>query len=154
MMTDVTIREAVENDLAACAKIINDYIDETDWLPRTLSRNEMQGVFTPDMLASRYFLVAEKDGVIGGYLSMDVENGKIPGLYLARRFRCGGTGKALIERAKRKCPQGLSLTVFEPNQHAKRFYEREGFVEIAEQRSDETPEGVPVLTMRWNGEAR
>ena len=150
-MNKVVIRLAVPEDLSICSKIINDYIDQTEWLPRVVSHENINAMFNREMLNARCFLVAEHDEVVGGYLSMDEDKGIISGLYLGKGFQCNGAGKMLLETAKERRPEGLGLTVFEPNIHAKRFYEREGFIEILEERKNETPEGVPTLMMRWNG---
>ena len=151
--TRATIREAVIDDLPACAAIINDYIDDTEWLPRVISREEIENLFTAKLLEMRVLLIADVDGEVGGYLSMDKDNGKVSAIYLAPGFRCNGTGKSLIDAAKKRKPDGLNLTVFEPNVHAKRFYEREGFAEAPEERDENTEEGVPTLMMRWEGAA-
>lgn len=149
MRGELVVRPAEPHDLAVCAAIINDYIDDTQWLPRTLSREEIAALFTPDMLETRMFLVAENDANVGGYLSMDAGTGHIHGLYLSPGWRCNGAGKQLLDVAKAQHPNGLKLTVFEPNIHAKRFYEREGFTEISSERQDDTDEGVPTLMMHW-----
>lgn len=144
------IRPAVAGDLAACAAIINDYIDATEWLPRIHSRAELAGMFTPELIERRTVLVAEIDGGVAGYLTMSPE-GFVPALYLALHARGQGIGTALLDRAKALGPGRLELTVFEPNVAARRFYEREGLREVPEGRKDDTQEGVPVLLMRWTG---
>ncbi|MEM9732205.1 MAG: GNAT family N-acetyltransferase [Pseudomonadota bacterium] len=143
------VRPATPQDLPAYAAIINDYIDDTLWLPRTMSCAEIASLFTPEMLGTRYFRVAEQDGTVGGYLSMNQDEGHVIGLYLSPGWRCKGAGKLLLDDAKKACPDGLKLTVFEPNEHAKYFYEREGFKESVHERDDDTDEGVPTLMMRW-----
>ena len=54
-----------------------------------------------------------------------------------------------MDKAKLRSPKQIKLTVFEPNEQAKRFYEREGFVELPNERQDETEEGIPTLMMCW-----
>ena len=54
-----------------------------------------------------------------------------------------------MDEVKSRCPDRIELTVFEPNDDARRFSVREGFVEVPEGRTDDTDEGVPVLLMRW-----
>ena len=142
------IRPAMANDLPACAAIINEYIDATDWLPRTLSRAEIADAFSPGLLTKRRVLVAEDGGELVGYLTMG-EDGVLPAIYLAPRSRGRGIGKAMIDRAKEISPGHIELTVFEPNRSAQRFYLREGFVPVPEGRNEETPEGVPTLRLRW-----
>jgi putative acetyltransferase len=142
------LREARVADLPACAEIVNDVIDETPWLPRIKSREKIAAMFGPDLLSRRLVLVAEVGGRIAGYLSMTPE-GLIPALYLVPGQRGLGLGKQLLDEAKARRPGGLSLTVFEPNHAARRFYEREGFTEDPAARDDTAEEGVPILLYRW-----
>ena len=146
------IRLATVDDLAACARIINDYVDATDWLPRVKSRQEIAGFFTPKLLEDRTVLVAEAEVAIAAYLSFSAA-GRVFALYIDPDFRGQGLGPMLLDRVKQECPEKVELTVFEPNLAARRFYEREGFVEVPEGRDDETEEGVATLLMRWRGRA-
>lgn len=150
VLTGFRIREAVAADLPACAAIVNDYLDEVTWLPRTVSRAEIAAMFVPEILTRRVILLAEGPDGVAGYLSMAPE-GMIPGLYLAPAARGQGAGAQLIAAAKARRPAGLELNVFEPNLDARRFYARQGFVEVPEGRDDATEEGVPTLRLRWSG---
>ena len=147
------VRRAAAYDLPACAAIINDYMDDTEWLPRTTDRKSIEAMFVPALLDRRIIFVAENDGAIAGYLSMDEEAGFIHALYLRPHAQGKGLGKALLDAAKDARPNGFELTVFEPNVDALRFYIREGLVEVPEGRNDDTEEGVPTLLMRWQGAA-
>ena len=147
MSSDVVIRLATPADLPACAAIINDYIDATHWLPRVISRTEIEAILSPEILEGRTFFVAERDGEILGYMTM-VEEGFIPALYLAPKARGMGIGQDLIAEAKRRSPEGLVLDCFEPNVAARRFYAREGFTEIEGARFTEE-EGVEKLRLKW-----
>ena len=149
-MSEAVVRAATAADLPGCAQIINDYIDATDWLPRTLPRDGIAALFEPGLLQRRTVLVAEAEGRIMGYLSMG-DDGFVPALYLAPDTRGQGVGKALLDRAKSLRPEGLELTVFEPNEGALRFYAREGFVPVPDGRETDTEEGVPTLRLRWKG---
>ena len=148
------IRRASADDLAACADIINDYVDATPWLPRTVAREEIAAMFGPDLLERRTIFVAEEAGAITGYVSLNPAENFLVALYLVPAARAKGTGKALMDAAKAECPGGFDLTVFEPNTDAQRFYRREGFTEVPEGRKDDTEEGVPTLLMRWAGTGR
>ena len=148
------IRRAAADDLAACAEIINDYVDATPWLPRTVAREEIAAMFGPDLLERRTIFVAEEAGDITGYVSLNPAENFLVALYLVPAARARGTGKALMDAAKAECPGGFDLTVFEPNTDAQRFYRREGFAEVPEGRKDDTEEGVPTLLMRWAGTGR
>ncbi|WP_322988579.1 GNAT family N-acetyltransferase [Hoeflea sp.] len=140
-------------DLPECAAILNDYIDATEWLPRALDHQAVEALFTPDLLKARRVFVAEQDGEILGFLSMFPDDGFVPALYLRADARGLGLGKALLDTAKSEHPQGLSLTVFETNLEALKFYRREGFSEDPSGRDDATDEGIPTLLMRWPGGA-
>lgn len=145
------IRAATVDDLPACARIINDYIDATGWLPRMKSRDEIAGFFGPELLGKRTVLVAEAGGSIAAYLSFS--EGRVFALYIDPDFRGQGLGRTLLDRVKQRHPDRVELTVFEPNFAARRFYEREGFAEVPEGRDETAEEGVPILLMRWEGEA-
>jgi GNAT superfamily N-acetyltransferase len=146
------IRKASAADLPACAAIINAYIDDTPWLPRTISREALEALFVPGLLDQRTLFVADQDGEILGYASLDPAKGFLPALYLKPEARGTGLGKTLLGAVKAARPQGFELTVFEPNTGARRFYQREGLIEIPESRVENTEEGVPTLLMRWRGD--
>ncbi|MBO6902395.1 MAG: GNAT family N-acetyltransferase [Rhizobiaceae bacterium] len=145
------IRPATVADLPACAAIINDYLDQTEWLPRTKSHEEVAGIFTAELLQKRTVLVADAGGEIAAYVS--VADGFLYAIYIAPGYRRSGLGKILLDELKRQYPAQLELTVFELNEAARRFYEREGFHEVPERRDDKTEEGVPTLFMRWRSAA-
>lgn len=145
------IRPATVDDLRACATIINDYIDATEWLPRVKSREEIAGFFTPELLQKRTVLVADAGGEIAAYVS--IADGWLYAIYVAPGHRGAGLGRLLLDHLKQRFPEKLELTVFEPNADARRFYEREGFHEVPEGRVDNTDEGIPVLLMRWRAAA-
>jgi putative acetyltransferase len=147
-MTGHHIRRATIEDGPAMAAIINDWIDDTEWMPRIHSREAIAGFFDEALFDRRVIFVGEMAGKIDGYLSLKPE-GMIAAIYLAKEARGQGLGSKLIDAAKALHPEGLELGVLEPNINAKRFYEREGFVEVPEGRVTDTDEGVPELLMRW-----
>lgn len=147
------VREARVGDLPACAAIANAYIDETAWLPRVHSAEEVSALFEPGLLDRRRLLVAEEGGRVVGYLSLDPEAAKVMAIYLASGARGAGTGKAMMDRAKALSPAGLVLDCFETNTGAQDFYRREGFTEDPAGRRAETDEGIPTLMFRWEGRA-
>lgn len=147
-----TIRPATEADLAACARIVNDYIDATDWLPRAKSREDFAALITPELFATRILLVADVAGAVVGCLSVS-KQGFMHGIYVDSPVREHGIGKLLMDEAKVRFPDGLELTVFEPNTGAYRFYEREGFRELPDRRLENPDDGIPLLLMRWEGKS-
>jgi GNAT superfamily N-acetyltransferase len=149
-MSEAVVREATVADLPGCAAVANAWIDDTPWLPRVHSRDAIEAMFEPSLLDRRTVFVAETDGAVAGYLSLAPE-GLVAALYLAPDARGQGAGKALMDHAKASHPEGLELTVFEPNEGARRFYAREGFVPVPDGRETDTEEGLPTLRLRWTG---
>ena len=146
----IETRRATTADLPACAAIINDWLDEVDWMRRVVGRESVKEAFEPGVLDRRTMFVAG-EGEVAGYLSLDEPEHFIRGFYLKPSARGQGIGKALMDAAKQRCPDRLELGVFEANEGAVRFYEREGFVAVPEgyKTAAETDEGVPELLMRW-----
>ena len=58
-----------------------------------------------------------------------------------------GIGAALLDHVKQKYSE-LDLTVYRQNERATRFYEREGFREVARTDGD-NEEGLPDILFRW-----
>jgi ribosomal protein S18 acetylase RimI-like enzyme len=148
MSNTFTIRTGSIADGPAMAKIINDWIDETDWMPRIHSREAIEGFFTPDILSKRVILIGERNGAVEGYLTLRPE-GMIAAFYLAPAARGRGLANLMMTEAKHLHPDRLELGVMEPNARARRFYEAQGFIEIPEGRKTDTDEGIPELLMRW-----
>lgn len=148
---DWVLRLADADDLPACAAICNDYIDETEWLPRVVTVAEIEAMFAPSILETRKMILAEMNGEIVGYMSINMPENHLVAFYLRPHVRGEGIGKAMFDRAKQLLPDGFELNVFEINRDAQRFYHREGLYELPEGRDDNTDEGIPTLRMRWNG---
>lgn len=143
------IRPARLADLPFCAAIINAYIDVTEWLPRIKSSEQIAALFNADLLAHRLVLVAEVSSEIVGYASFDPGSRFLPSLYLKPSARCQGIGRALLSEVKRQAPGGFSLTVWQQNSAARRFYQREG---LRHSRDGVDADGLPVWHMEWIGD--
>jgi hypothetical protein len=144
MTTNIEIRRAVLADIPAVAKVANDWIDATDWKPRSFAADVIEG-FIRDALSNREIYVVGDP--IHAYLSFDPVGGKIGALYCANTGI--GVGKALLEHV-RQGRDYLWLTTDEPNTRAQAFYLREGFVQTGEQPGD-TPDEPVELVMEWRG---
>jgi len=60
-----------------------------------------------------------------------------------------GVGRALLELAKRRRPDGLDLYCFAANDRARRFYERNGFEAVAFGDGFGNEERQPDVLYRW-----
>ena len=144
-----------ERHAAACAAILDGWIEETAWMPRLHDRASI-GRFVHDVVfAMRHVFVAVPDapGTVvpsdepRGFLAVDIED-MVAALYVAAPARGRGIGRALVERAKAETPGGLRLWTFRPNHAARLFYAREGFEEIGRTEGD-NEEGLPDVLLEW-----
>lgn len=135
------IRRATADDAAACAAIVNDWIDATDWLPRSHSRAAIAKMIAAG-IPLREFWVA--DDPIAGYLSFNTEASQIMGLYTAQPG--DGIGKCLMDRVK-EGRDWMQLWSHAANLRAHDFYRREGFVEVESRQAG--VDGIPEIRMEW-----
>ena len=90
--------------------------------------------------------MADEDGVLIGFVVL--HDGWVEHLYLEPGRTGQGHGSALLDHAKAQHPDGLDLWAFQANTGARRFYERHGFVAVAETDGD-NEEGAPDVRYRW-----
>ena len=95
-------------------------------------------------LAQARIFVKETDGKAVGFLGLVEE--AIAGLFVKEQFQKQGIGEALIQRVKDE-KKILALTVYENNQAALLFYERQGFRRVRSQIDPETQQREWL--MRW-----
>ncbi|MEM8570276.1 MAG: GNAT family N-acetyltransferase [Pseudomonadota bacterium] len=138
----ITIRAAQRGDLAACADIVNAWIDATDWMPRVHTPEVIAG-FIRDAFGDREIWVAGDP--VEAYLSVRPDVSQIGGLYC--RHSGKGVGRALMDRA-REVRDFVWLRTHAPNLRAQKFYLREGFVEVGRMMPD-PPETVEEIQMDW-----
>lgn len=142
----VEYRVALPSDAPACAEIIQAWSAETDWVP-TLEDLAQTIRFWGDKFAQMPAWVAVADGRVVGVCLRDEDN--IGALYVARQARGQGVGKRLLDLAKEE-RDWITVWAYELNTRARRFYRREGLVEIG--REDETqPDGTTLVDIehRW-----
>lgn len=136
------IRRASSKDAAACAAIVNDWIDAKDWLPRQHSPQALEETLRAGIPAREFWVAGDP---IQGYLSFNTEERQIMGLYTARPGN--GVGKALMDRVK-EGRDWLQLWSHAANTKAHAFYRREGFVEVG--RKERGVDGIPEIRMEWH----
>ncbi|WP_448427891.1 N-acetyltransferase family protein [Martelella sp. FOR1707] len=146
-MSEFTLRPAEIRDMAACAAILNDWIDETPWMPRVHDHADVARHYRETIFVERTVSVAEDHAVVLGFSALS-DDDYITALYVAANARGRGVGKALLERAKTDRPTGLRLWTFQANVAAQRFYEREGFAELRRTDGD-NEEALPDILYGW-----
>ena len=93
--------------------------------------------------------VYEQSGTIQGFVGMTGDF--LAGIFVDKKYRSAGIGKSLLEHIKKIYPV-FSLNVYQKNQRAVNFYQREGLLISAEGIDEDTAEAE--YTMRWNGSAK
>jgi len=101
-----------------------------------------------ELVPKAAIIVAEQDGVPVGFVTIDA-SGYLDQLVVAPDRWGSELATTLIDEAKRRSPDRITLLVNKDNARAIRFYERNGFVHAGE---DVNPtSGRPVLKMEWKG---
>jgi putative acetyltransferase len=114
-----------------------DFAARVDWW-RTRWRNELAPNAT--------VIVAEQDGAFAGFVTIDV-SGYLDQLVVGTEHWGSQLATALVDAAKQRAPDGITLLVNKDNSRAIRFYLRNGFKHAGE---DVNPtSGRPVLKMAW-----
>ena len=136
------IRRAKREDVPRCAKVLNDWIDSTEWMPRLHSVDEIEAMIDGAFDKREIWVAGDP---VDAYLSFDPETQKVGGLYCQRTGQ--GVGKALLDQV-RAGRDYVWLTADEPNDQAQKFYAREGFVEVSRY-MPEPPEMVRHVELEW-----
>lgn len=141
------LRPARSFDAAACAAIVNDWIDATPWMPRIHDAATIAWFYREHVFRHQRVTVIERGGEVAGFLALDPTRDCVTSLYLHAAARGSGLGARLLGHAKAQTPR-LSLWAFQANTGARRFYLREGFREG--RRSDgENEERLPDIEFLW-----
>jgi GNAT superfamily N-acetyltransferase len=98
------------------------------------------------LVAANGVWVAEAEGEVVGVMALT--DAWLDQLYVDPEWTGRGIGTRLVEYAKERSPS-LDLWTFQANIGARRFYERNGFVAIAETEGD-NEEGAPDVRYRWD----
>lgn len=119
--------------------------DTHDFIPAEYWENEFLPVKEMPLQAEVYVYTDEYKNEIEGFVGLDQEY--IAGIFVRKEARSKGIGKALLDFVKGK-KQELTLNVYQKNERAVRFYERERFY-IVESTMDEST-GEKEYLMRWS----
>lgn len=141
-MAEAEIRRAVPEDVAACARVVRTWLEETDWMPEDLPEDKLADLIR-EAFPQREMWVSGNP--VDCYMSVDPAENKVGALYCLRTGE--GIGKRLLDQAK-EGRDFLWLTTHVPNRDAQRFYRREGFVEKGTE-PPTPPDTVPVIRMEW-----
>lgn len=135
------IRPATPADAPALARVLGDWIRETEWMPVLHSREDDIN-FLSHLIVNAHVWSVGTDGFVA------LKDGVVPALYLAPGARGRGYGAQLLDRVKQGS-DALSLWTFQANAGARRFYAREGFTEIEHTDGSGNDEGLPDVRLEW-----
>ncbi len=129
------------SDAAECAKIVNNWINETIWMPKHHSIEELIKIMELGIPVREFWVLGDP---IIGYLSFNEEPSQIMGLYVASPGK--GAGKILLDKAK-EGKNFIQLFSHLNNQNAHRFYLREGFSKM--ELNENGQDGIPEIRFEW-----
>jgi ribosomal protein S18 acetylase RimI-like enzyme len=147
MSITVSMRSARSQDMAVCANIFNDWIDQTEWMPRVHTRDDIVKHYEDDEKMKRNTIVAVDGSRVRGFMTIS-RDGFLTALYVEQASRNQGIGGLLLARAKRELSPEVNLYTFQANAGAQKFYQRHGFVEINRTTGD-NEENLPDILMEW-----
>ena len=100
-----------------------------------------------ELVPQARIVVAEMDGVLEGFVTVDPKTGYLDQIVVAPEFWGSNVAALLIDEGKRISPVRLDLLVNQDNTRAIAFYEKHGFRHVGE---DVNPvSGLPVNRMSW-----
>ena len=137
-------RRAVRRDRYACARIVLEHGTETPWLGELYEFDGLVEWWSDCLHHVETSWVCEANGEIMGFCVREDDN--ITGLYVSRMTRDNGVGKCLLDLAK-KDRDWITVWAYEQNPRARKFYRREGCVEIS--REIEEEKNLVDIEHRW-----
>lgn len=137
--------------MLVCATVLNEWIDETDWMPRLHTHEAVEGFYRDVVFKERNVWVANSKPEAFGFAAIDREEPFISALYVNNEGRGKGLGSALLDKAKKVAGENLELWTFTANEPARKFYNKHGFLEIRRTEGD-NEEGLPDILLRWERE--
>jgi GNAT superfamily N-acetyltransferase len=147
MKIDAQLRSARTQDMEACARILNDWIDEADWMPRVHSHADVVKYYKSVVASDRKSFVVVSGSSTLGFMVLGPDH-LVSALYVDRNYRRQGVGQLLLNCAKREFDDKVHLWTFQKNAAALRFFQREGFREINRTDGD-NEEGLPDILLEW-----
>ncbi|MEM9640338.1 MAG: GNAT family N-acetyltransferase [Pseudomonadota bacterium] len=137
-------RLAEGRDGRSCAEIVRDWSAETPWLGPLNDFENVVEWWTDCLRHVDTSWVCEEYGKVVGFCVRQDDN--ITGLYVSCDTRTRGIGKHLLGMAKVD-RDWITVWAYEQNPRARKFYRREGCVEISREIEEAT--GLVDIEHRW-----
>jgi len=143
----IEIRRASLADAEAVADVYLRSFHATYAFPLAHTDDQVRGWIRGLVSSAQETWVAVDGGRVVGM--MVVGPGDLDQLYVAPDRLGAGIGRGLLETAKERSPDGLSLYTFQVNERARRFYERNGFTPEWFGDGSANEEGQPDVRYVW-----
>ena len=143
----IQARRAIPADAAAIAEVFLDSFHATYDFPLAHSDDEVRGWIRDRVVPQMETWVAGDGGRVVAMLV--VKPGWIEQLYVAPDRLGAGIGRRLVDLAKERSPDGLTLWTFQVNERARGFYERHGFVAVERTDGHANEERQPDVRYEW-----
>jgi GNAT superfamily N-acetyltransferase len=139
-------RRATAADADAVADVFLAARAAMTYLPELHTDDETRAFFGT-VVSDAEVWVVDADGGVAGFAALGRD--ELEHLYVQPRLQGRGLGTALLDVAKERRPSGLELWVFQPNEGARRFYERHGFELVRLTDGSGNEERVPDARYAW-----
>jgi GNAT superfamily N-acetyltransferase len=147
----ITLRRAEPADAAAVADVFLRSFHATYAFPLAHTDDEVREWVRTRLVPLMETWVAADGGTpprVVGFAT--VEPGWLEQLYVDPDRLGEGIGRALLDHAKRRQPDGLLLWTFQVNHRARRFYERNGFEIVRFGDESNNEEHQPDVQYAWH----
>jgi len=141
------VRRAASEDAPAVAELFLDSFHATYEFPLAHTDDEVRGWVRDHLIPDSEAWVAIDDERVVALLV--VAPGWIEQLYVEPTRLGVGIGSRLVDLAKTRSPDGLTLWTFQVNARARRFYERHGFVVVELTDGSGNEERQPDVRYAW-----
>ena len=143
----IQLRRAEPEDAAAIAHVFLDSFHATYDFPLAHSDDEVRDWIRDRVVPEMETWVADDGGRVVGM--MVIAPGWLEQLYVAPDRLGAGIGGRLVDLAKARSPDGLTLWTFQVNERARGFYEGHGFVAVETTDGRANEERQPDVRYEW-----
>jgi GNAT superfamily N-acetyltransferase len=147
MQARAGLRQLDLDDMDAAAVVHRASFDaRLPWLAGRHSPEEDRAYFRDRVFAACMLWGAFEHGRLIGFIAF--REGWVDQLYVLPHAQRRGIGKSLLDIAK-AANAGLSLWTFQRNEHARSFYEANGFLPVEVTDGSRNEEQEPDILYRW-----
>ena len=139
-MIDQPRRGSID-DASRCAVILNKWVGITTWMPRLYSENELLKMIEEAIPFRELWVIGNP---ASSYVSFNKNLLQVVALYSDKPGK--GYGKILLDKVK-EGREYIHLWSHSANVSAQRFYQREGFKEVAYKENGD--DGIPEIQFEW-----